>query len=47
MLNRLCEVFEVEEEAFTTREIPKSYPVTDTLPKVTLVILDELETMLA
>ncbi|TWJ13313.1 helix-turn-helix domain-containing protein [Geobacter argillaceus] len=45
MLDRLCEIFEVEEEAFIHQAIPEASQAIDKRPRVTLMILEELETM--
>lgn len=45
LLNRLCAAFEVDEEAFTREETQESKGSIDTLPRVTRMILEELETV--
>lgn len=45
LLHRLCATLEVDEDAFTKREAPKSQSDIDKLPRVTRMILDELETI--
>ncbi|TWJ18073.1 helix-turn-helix domain-containing protein [Geobacter argillaceus] len=45
LLDRLCRVFEVEEEAFTHQSAQERSQAIGNLPRVTRMILDELETM--
>ncbi len=45
MLDRLCEVFAVEEEAFTAQTAPQESKPVEALPRVTRMILEELEAM--
>ncbi len=45
MLDRLCLVFGVEEEAFTLQTMPQKTKPVDTLPRVVRMILEELENM--
>lgn len=45
MLDRLCEVFAVEEEAFTAQATPQESKPVEALPRVTRMILEELEAM--
>ncbi len=45
LLDRLCAVFGVDDEAFTWQETHESQGAIDKLPRVTRMILDELETM--
>lgn len=45
MLDRLCQVFGVEEEAFTLQTMPQKTKPVDTLPRVIRMILEELENM--
>ncbi len=45
LLDRLCKVFEVDEEAFTQQVDQARSQAVDSLPRVTRMILEELETM--
>ncbi len=45
MLDRLCGVFAVEEEAFTALPVTQESNQLEALPRVTRMILEELETM--
>lgn len=45
LLDRLCRVFEVEEEAFTQQAAQERSQAVGSLPRVTRMILEELETM--
>ena len=45
MLDRLCEVFGVDEEAFTAQTVPQKHDPFEKLPRVTRMILEELENM--
>ena len=45
LLDRLCKAFAVDEEAFTLQAVPARSQALDTLPRVTRMILEELETM--
>lgn len=45
MLDRLCEVFGVEEEAFSREDRSAGSQAIETLPRVTRMILEELEGM--
>lgn len=45
LLDRLCRVFEVEEEAFTQQAAQERSQAIGNLPRVTRMILEELETM--
>jgi transcriptional regulator with XRE-family HTH domain len=45
MLDRLCQVFAVDEETFTQQGPPQQTTPVETLPRVTRMILEELEGM--
>ena len=45
LLDRLCRVFAVEEEAFTHQAVHERSETIANLPRVTRMILEELETM--
>ncbi len=45
MLDRLCQVFEVDEDAFAVQSLPEQSKPIASLPRVTRMILEELEGM--